>query len=211
MLTSLLHLARTTRTTHQRYSLCELLVQMLQQPRRWRHSPISLLAQMETCSTCDLSTSRVRKGSSTCNRECPSRRTHSTPPPPSTFHTQPRPRARSLTRPLFMHPSTHHPSLVSFRYSGTTTTGQTLTNGVAEVTITQTVTGATDGTVLNAAEAALIAKYGAVSQFTHIMYCIPPGTSGSWIAYVSFSTPQLHRTSPTVSHSVCTVNSNGFF
>jgi hypothetical protein len=56
--------------------------------------------------------------------------------------------------------------------------------GVHEVTITNTVSGAADSTIRDAVVAAGNAALGNMeSQFDHVMLCLPPGTSGGWIAY----------------------------
>ena len=59
-----------------------------------------------------------------------------------------------------------------------------ITDGVVEVTIPDTVSGASDSTIRNAAVNAATTLLGDLpSQFDHVMLCIPPGTSGGWIAY----------------------------
>jgi hypothetical protein len=59
-----------------------------------------------------------------------------------------------------------------------------LTDGVVTVTIPNIISGATDGTIRNAVTTALnAAGISAPTSGHHIMYCLPPGTSGSWIAY----------------------------
>jgi len=55
-----------------------------------------------------------------------------------------------------------------------------VTNGVTTVTIANTITGSSDGTIRDAATAALGTL---ATQFDYTMLCIPPGTSGSWIGY----------------------------
>jgi len=68
--------------------------------------------------------------------------------------------------------------------SKTTTTGVNVANGVHEVTISNTVSGASDGVIRNAVVAAGDAALGTMqSQFDHVMLCLPPGTSGGWIGY----------------------------
>jgi len=64
------------------------------------------------------------------------------------------------------------------------TTNSQATNGVYQVTISQTVTGIADSTVRNAVTSQLTSDLGNLpSQFDHVMLCLPAGTSGSWIAY----------------------------
>jgi hypothetical protein len=64
--------------------------------------------------------------------------------------------------------------------------GADITNGVTTVNIGINVNGNTDGIIRNAATTALATKFGvsSASQIAdYVMLCIPPGTSGSWIAY----------------------------
>jgi hypothetical protein len=58
-------------------------------------------------------------------------------------------------------------------------------NGVTTVNITNIVNGTADATIRNAVTTALIAKHGASppSGVNYVMQCLPPGTTGSWIAY----------------------------
>jgi hypothetical protein len=68
--------------------------------------------------------------------------------------------------------------------SKTTSTGVAVTNGVYEVSITNTVSGADRFVVENAVVAAGNADLGNMrDQFDHVMLCLPPGTSGDWIGY----------------------------
>jgi len=68
--------------------------------------------------------------------------------------------------------------------SMTTSTGVDVTDGVYEVTISENVSGADNNVIRNAVVAAGDAALGDMeSQFDHVMLCLPPGTSGSWIAY----------------------------
>ena len=55
-----------------------------------------------------------------------------------------------------------------------------VSNGVTTVTISNTVSGTDNGVIRNAVTAEL---GNLASQFDHVMLCIPPGTSGGWIAY----------------------------
>jgi len=69
-------------------------------------------------------------------------------------------------------------------FSGTTSTGEAITGGVAEVTISMSVAGESRITVMNAVTAAAEAKYGSLtSQFDHVLLCLPPNTADSWIGY----------------------------
>ena len=66
----------------------------------------------------------------------------------------------------------------------TTSSGVTVSNGVYEVSISNTVSGASDGVIRDAVVAAGDAALGNMeSQFDHVMLCLPPKTSGNWIAY----------------------------
>jgi hypothetical protein len=58
-------------------------------------------------------------------------------------------------------------------------------DGVIEVTIDQSVSGLDNSTVRNAVTTALNEKLGypASSRFDHVMYALPSGTNGGWIAY----------------------------
>jgi hypothetical protein len=62
------------------------------------------------------------------------------------------------------------------------------TNGVYEVTISSFISRgnrrASKENVMDAVSSRLTAELGDLpSQFDHVMYCLPPQTSGSWIAY----------------------------
>lgn len=58
-------------------------------------------------------------------------------------------------------------------------------NGVVTVTIPNSVSGVADATIRNAVTAQLTADFGSSykNDIDHVMLCLPPGTSGSWIAY----------------------------
>jgi hypothetical protein len=56
-----------------------------------------------------------------------------------------------------------------------------ISNGVTTATISNIVSGTDNGVIRNAVTAALGSSF--TSQFDHVMLCLPPGTSGSWIAY----------------------------
>jgi hypothetical protein len=55
-----------------------------------------------------------------------------------------------------------------------------VSNGVTTVTISNTVSG-TDRDVIEYAARSALGNLS--SQFDHVMLCLPPGTSGGWIAY----------------------------
>ncbi|GFH56166.1 hypothetical protein CTEN210_12642 [Chaetoceros tenuissimus] len=59
----------------------------------------------------------------------------------------------------------------------------THSGGVASVTISNTVTGASDNEIVNAAITAASSLGSLYSDTDHIMVCVPPGTNGGWIAY----------------------------
>jgi hypothetical protein len=74
--------------------------------------------------------------------------------------------------------------LVMEPYRGTTEKGFNIDDGVVEVVIDMNVEGVNDGGVRDAARAAATEKLGDLSsQFDHVMFCLPPGTAGGWIAY----------------------------
>jgi hypothetical protein len=77
--------------------------------------------------------------------------------------------------------------LVMQPYDGVTAKGESILNGVIEVDIDMNVNGADDGDVMDAAITAAAARLGNLpDQFDHVMFCLPPGTSGDWIAYGKF-------------------------
>ena len=64
------------------------------------------------------------------------------------------------------------------------TTDNRVNNGVYTVTITNTVSGVSDGVIRNAVNSQATAELGDLpSQFDYVMQCLPPGTNGGWIAY----------------------------
>lgn len=68
--------------------------------------------------------------------------------------------------------------------SKTTSTGVAVTNGVHELTISNSVTGVDKGVVEDAVVAAGNSDLGNMrNQFDHVMLCLPPGTLGNWIGY----------------------------
>jgi hypothetical protein len=74
--------------------------------------------------------------------------------------------------------------LVMEPYRGTTEKGFNVEDGVVEVVIDMNVNGVNDGGVRDAARAAATDILGDLSsQFDHVMFCLPPGTAGNWIAY----------------------------
>lgn len=61
---------------------------------------------------------------------------------------------------------------------------QKISGGVFTIRVNTTVNGTGDAVVREATLSALSAALGDLpSQFDHVMLCIPPGTSGSWIGY----------------------------
>jgi hypothetical protein len=59
-----------------------------------------------------------------------------------------------------------------------------VSNGVTTVNILNDVSGTSDSSIRTAVVNAAIASLGNLSsQFDHVMLCLPPGTSGGWIAY----------------------------
>ncbi len=58
-----------------------------------------------------------------------------------------------------------------------------IVNGVVQVFIPTIVTGAEKNVIFTAAEDAVAAKFGSLSEFDHIMYCLPKGTNSRWLAY----------------------------
>ncbi|KAL3904934.1 MAG: hypothetical protein SGILL_009880, partial [Bacillariaceae sp.] len=66
-------------------------------------------------------------------------------------------------------------------FTGTTTTGVEVQNGVVEVTVTDAVKGVGFKKIENAAIAQATEMFGDLkSQFHYVMLCLPPGTKGSW-------------------------------
>jgi hypothetical protein len=77
--------------------------------------------------------------------------------------------------------------LVMQPYNGVTAGGESISNGVIEVGIDMDVNGVDDEDVREAAMTATEARLGNLSdQFDHVMFCLPPGTDGGWIAYGKF-------------------------
>lgn len=71
-------------------------------------------------------------------------------------------------------------------FVGQTNSSYMVDNGVVEVEISTLVTGQADSIVKNAATAALSTLLGIAdlsTTFDHVMLCLPPGTTGGWIAY----------------------------
>eukprot|EP00592_Proboscia_alata_P016471 CAMPEP_0194392704 /NCGR_PEP_ID=MMETSP0174-20130528/122887_1 /TAXON_ID=216777 /ORGANISM="Proboscia alata, Strain PI-D3" /LENGTH=390 /DNA_ID=CAMNT_0039188301 /DNA_START=156 /DNA_END=1325 /DNA_ORIENTATION=- len=59
-----------------------------------------------------------------------------------------------------------------------------VSDGVAEVTISVDVSGQSNYNIQNAVTTAAAEQIGNLSQeFDYVMLCLPPGTSGGWIAY----------------------------
>jgi hypothetical protein len=61
--------------------------------------------------------------------------------------------------------------------------GYGIVKGVGFVKINMNVIGAINRQVENAVTTAIDSKYGSVSNWDHIIYCLPSGTAGSWAAY----------------------------
>ncbi len=71
-------------------------------------------------------------------------------------------------------------------YNARTPSGVTIQNGVVEVRITTSVNGNDSVPVQNTVLSTLSSQLGISSLatvFDHVMLCLPPGTSGGWIAY----------------------------
>lgn len=82
--------------------------------------------------------------------------------------------------------------LTMIPYSGTTSTGVTISGGVVEVPINTYVGGRSKGSIdtdITNAATALLGSLG--GQFDHVMYCVPPGSSGSWIGYGVSASPHF--------------------
>eukprot|EP00957_Ditylum_brightwellii_P145111 11052565-Ditylum_brightwellii.AAC.1 len=60
-----------------------------------------------------------------------------------------------------------------------------ISNGVAEVKISIDASGNDDTTVVNEATITASSIGLNLAVYDHVMYCLPPGTSGGWIAYAS--------------------------
>lgn len=73
-------------------------------------------------------------------------------------------------------------------FQGTTKTGKQIANGVYEVTITSNAGGRANGNVADDVVSALEKSLGTLAtQFDHVMLCLPPGTTGNWIAWGKFT------------------------
>ena len=68
-------------------------------------------------------------------------------------------------------------------YSGVTSAGEYIENGVVEVNVTETINGTSSDTIMVAMLQAAFEKYGDLEEPDHIMLCVPPGTTGGWLAY----------------------------
>jgi len=73
-----------------------------------------------------------------------------------------------------------HNQLSFVPFSGATLGGSNVSNGVAEVEISENLRGMYNVVASNKATEALKAKYGSIDQFDHVMYCLPYGTSSSY-------------------------------
>jgi hypothetical protein len=60
---------------------------------------------------------------------------------------------------------------------------QEVKNGAYTVTISRNVHQVSDSAVRNSVVGKAKADLGELSQFDHVMLCLPPGTRGNWIAY----------------------------
>ena len=60
-----------------------------------------------------------------------------------------------------------------------------VSNGVITVSISDNVQGVSDGVIRNSVSSALTASLGNLpsAEYDYVMQCLPPGTSGGWIAY----------------------------
>ncbi len=71
-------------------------------------------------------------------------------------------------------------------YNGRAPSGVIIQDGVREVVIATSVNGISSSVVHNTVVNALKSQLGIsnlASEFDHVMLCLPPGTSGGWIAY----------------------------
>jgi hypothetical protein len=69
-------------------------------------------------------------------------------------------------------------------FDGVTSNGTSVSKGAISVNIAMDVTAVADGIVRDAMRSAATNQLGDLpSQFDHVALCIPPGTSGRWIAY----------------------------
>lgn len=69
-------------------------------------------------------------------------------------------------------------------FNGLTTTNVPISDGVVNVTIPESVNGVSRYTAEDyVMDAAGVLLGNLPNQFDHVMLCIPPGTSGNWIAY----------------------------
>jgi hypothetical protein len=77
--------------------------------------------------------------------------------------------------------------LVMQPYEGVTNYGESISNGVIEVAIDMNVKGVNDNEVFSEAARVAADRLGYLqSQFDHVMFCLPPGTNGAWLAYGKF-------------------------
>jgi len=78
---------------------------------------------------------------------------------------------------------------LNFEPSNGVFNGNTITGGVGEITLNSNVNGISHSEVRTNMLSAADAKYGSIQskinsgEIHHVMLCIPPGTSGSWVAY----------------------------
>jgi hypothetical protein len=69
--------------------------------------------------------------------------------------------------------------------------GPYIVDGVAEIEINRAAIGQSSNSIETSATTAATALLGTLFQFDHVAYCLPPGTTGGWIAYGYFG---LYRT-----------------
>ena len=74
-------------------------------------------------------------------------------------------------------------------YNGVTPSGVAIQDGVIEVQISNIVTAQANGGIRTAVLSelsALLNISNLAAEFDHVMLCLPPGTTGSWIAYGTY-------------------------
>ena len=71
-----------------------------------------------------------------------------------------------------------------FPATGASTNGPVVSEGVFDVQISETVAGVDNSIIRSAVQSAATTQLGNLpAQYNHVMMCLPPGTSGGWIAY----------------------------
>ncbi|KAL3893494.1 MAG: hypothetical protein SGARI_008139, partial [Bacillariaceae sp.] len=76
-----------------------------------------------------------------------------------------------------------HNKLDFVPFEGSTSSGYQVTDGVIDVEINKDYRGSSRYDVEDALEAAATNVVGNLGQFDNVILCVPPGTSGGWIAY----------------------------